>query len=227
MSTHRRWPLLVTLGATAAALCLSPRAWAQPPELPATIVTLGGRAEISRTSGPVWAGAALRDELLPGDGVRTLGGRLTVRTASGQALRLGPRTQVFFAAGDARAAGASTRARVDGGRLWVSVLPNSPAPTHIALRAGPVTVTARGGGAGITMNPDGSVLVGVFHGSLTCAGAGWERALAQDQELLVPAAGAPAKDVATLKRDKRDLEWIKWNEQQDAAGGYGARRPEK
>jgi hypothetical protein len=77
------------------------------------------------------------------------------------------------------------------------------------------------------MNPDGSVLVGVYHGSVTCAGAGWERALGEDQELLVPAAGAPKKEVVKLKRDKRDVEWLKWNEQQDLAGGYGARRPEK
>ena len=40
---------------------------AQPQELPAQIVTLGGRAELSRKSGP-WAAAALRDELSAGDG---------------------------------------------------------------------------------------------------------------------------------------------------------------
>ena len=69
---------------------------AQPQELPAMIATLGGRAELSRKSGP-WAAAALRDELSAGDAVRTIGGRLTVLTASGQALRLGARTQIVFA----------------------------------------------------------------------------------------------------------------------------------
>lgn len=227
MSTRKRWPLLMTLGVVAVAgFCLSPRVTAaQPPELPAKIVTLGGHAEISRKSQPAWTAAALRDELLPGDGVRTLGGRLTLRTGSGQALRLGSQTQVVFA--DSPAAAGPTSLRMDAGWLWVAVRPNSPGPTHIELRVGPVTVTARGGGAGITMNPDGSVLVGVYHGSVSCAGAGWERVLMQDQELLVPAAGAPSPAVAKLKRDKRDTAWIKWNEQQDLAGGYGARRAEQ
>jgi hypothetical protein len=43
----------------------------------------------------------------------------------------------------------------------------------------------------------------------------------------VPAGEAPKKDVVKLKRDKRDAGWLKWNEQQDLAGGYGSRRVEK
>jgi hypothetical protein len=194
---------------------------AQPRELPAKIATLGGRAELSRKAAP-WAAAALRDELSAGDGVRTIAGRLTVRTASGQSLRLGARTQIVFAADDAPVTPGPTRLRMDGGLLWVSVMPNSPVSTHIEVHAGPVTVTARGGGATIGMNPDGSVVVAVYHGGVTVSGEGWERALTQDQALLVPPVGAP-KETGKLKREKRDVEWAKWNEQQDRAGGYGAR----
>ena len=194
---------------------------AQPQELPATIATLGGRAELSRKSAP-WAAAALRDELSAGDGVRTIAGRLTVRTASGQSLRLGARTQLVFAADNAPVTPGPTRLRMDGGLLWVSVMPNSPVSTHIEVRAGPATVTARGGGATIGMNPDGSVLVAVYHGGVMVSGQGWQRALTQDQTLLVPPVGAP-KETGNLKREKRDVEWAKWNEQQDGAGGYGSR----
>ena len=194
---------------------------AQPQELPAKIATLGGRAELSRKSAP-WAAAALRDELSAGDGVRTIAGRLTVRTASGQSLRLGARTQIVFAAADAPVTPGPTRLRMDGGLLWVSVMPNSPVSTHIEVRAGPATVTARGGGATIGMNPDGSIVVAVYHGGVTVSGEGWQRALAQDQALIVPLVGTP-KETGTLKREKRDAEWAKWNEQQDGAGGYGAR----
>ena len=117
------------------------RAWpclaaAQPQELPAQIVTLGGRAELSRKTGP-WAAAALRDELSAGDAVRTIAGRLTVLTASGQALRLGARTQIVFAGDDAPVTAGPTRLRMDGGLLWVSVMPSSPLSTHIEVRAGP------------------------------------------------------------------------------------------
>ena len=111
---------------------------------------------------------------------------------------------------------------MDGGLLWVSVMPNSPPSTHIEVRAGPATVTASGGGATIGTNPDGSVVVAVYHGGVTVSGEGWQRALAQDQRLLVPPVGAP-KETGPLKRERRDAEWAKWNEQQDRAGGYGAR----
>jgi ferric-dicitrate binding protein FerR (iron transport regulator) len=196
-------------------------AGAQPQELPAKIATLGGRAELSRKSAP-WAAAALRDELSAGDGVRTIAGRLTVRTASGQSLRLGARTQIVFAADDAPVTPGPTRLRMDGGLLWVSVLPNSPLSTHIEVRAGPATVTARGGGVSIGMNPDGSVVVAVYHGAVTVSGEGWQRALTQDQALIVPPVGAPV-ETRKLKREQRDAAWAKWNEQQDQAGGYGAR----
>jgi hypothetical protein len=194
---------------------------AQPQELPAKIATLGGRAELSRKSAP-WAAAALRDELSAADGVRTIAGRLTVRTASGQSLRLGARTQIVFAADDAPVTPGPTRLRMDSGLLWVSVVLNGPLSTHIEVRAGPATVTFRGGGGTIGVNPDGSVVVTVYHGGVTVSGEGWQRALTQDQTLLVPPVGAP-KETGKLKREKRDVEWAKWNEQQDRAGGYGAR----
>jgi hypothetical protein len=216
---ERRLPLFAFMTAVFGAWpCL---AAAQPQELPAKIATLGGRAELSRKSAP-WAAAALRDELSASDGVRTSTGRLTVRTGSGQSLRLGARTQIVFAADDAPVTPGPTRLRMDGGLLWVSVMPNSPPSAHIEVRAGPATVTARGGGATIGMNPDGSVVVAVYHGGVTVSGEGWQGALTQDQALLVPPVGAP-KETGKLKRERRDVEWAKWNEQQDRAGGYGAR----
>src|SRR6187200_2236523 len=113
---------------------------AQPQELPAQIVTLGGRAELSRRAGP-WAAAALRDELSAGDAVRTIAGRLAVLTGSAQSLRLGAHTQIVFAADAPPATPGPTQVRMNGGLLWVSVMPNSPPSTHIEVRAGPATVT--------------------------------------------------------------------------------------
>jgi hypothetical protein len=210
--------VLVALGGS------SHLASAQPRELPATIVTLGGHAEISRRAAPAWSPAALRGEVGAGDAVRVGGGRLTLRTSSGQSVRLAPSSQVLLLDGDAAASG-PTRLRLDGGRIWVAVQPTAPAADQIEVVAGPVTALVRGGGAGIATNPDGSVTVAASHGSVTCSGPGWERALAEGQELLVPPTGAP-KPAVKLKRDKRDLDWLKWNEDQDLAGGYGGRRPE-
>jgi len=225
MRIRDAWPLLVALGLIAVASAIAEMASAQPAELPARVVTLGGRAEVWKKGTPAWADAALRDDVGEGDGVRTLAGRLTLRTTSGQTVRLGPRTQVFLAQSDQNAEG-PTRLRMDGGRLWLSALPNQPPMARMELQAGPVTVIGRDGGASVAMNPDGSVLVGVSHGAFRCLGTGWQRSLVQGQQLTVTAAGAPL-EVAKLKRDKADADWIKWNEQQDLAGGYSAPRAER
>jgi hypothetical protein len=185
-------------------------------------VTVGGTAELSRRGAPAWQRASLRDEVDAGDGARTAGGRLTLRTASGQSVRLAPRSQVFVL--DGGGAG-PIRLRLDTGRIWVAVTPNAVASNQIEVRAGPAAVLVRNGGAAIAMNADGSISIGVSHGAATCSGSGWERSLAEGQELVVPAAGAP-KEPAKLKRDKRDVDWLKWNELQDVAGGYGGPRPE-
>jgi hypothetical protein len=111
---------------------------------------------------------------------------------------------------------------MDGGLLWIAVKPASPPATQITVRAGPATVSVRGGGASVAMNADGSVTVAVYHGATAVAAAGWQRDLAQDQQVVIPPSGPP-KEIVPLKREKRDAEWAKWNEQQDRAGGFGAR----
>lgn len=217
-SKRRRLSLALATAVLATWPCV---AAAQPQEGPATIATLAGRAERSRQQGP-WTPAALRDQLSAGDAVRTIGGRLTVRTHSGQSLRLGAHTQIVFATVAAPGAPAPMRVRLDGGLMWVAVLSGSPVPSQIEVRAGGASITVRGGGTSIGTNPDGSVSVSVYRGAALASGEGWQRPLAQDQVLVVPPTGAP-KETGALKRDKRDAEWAKWNEQQDSAGDYGAR----
>ncbi len=200
-------------------------AWAQPKELPAQVVTLGGPAELHKKDAPAWGPAALRDELGVGDSVRTqVGGRITLKTASGQAVRLGSRSQVAILASEVEAG--PTRVRLDNGWLWVAVSPNSPPPTQIEVRAGPGVVTVRGAGVGLRRAADGGVLVQVHHGSAVCAGPEkqWERTLTGPQELLIPASGTPGAPVP-LTVDKLEITWVKWNADQDLAGGYGGAKP--
>jgi len=200
-------------------------AWAQPKELPAQVVTLGGPAELHKKGAAAWAAAALRAELGEGDSVRTqVGGRVTLKTASGQALRLGSRSQVAVLGPESDAG--PTRVRLDNGWLWVAVSPNSPPPTQIEVRAGSGVVTVRGAGVGLRRGPDGAVLVQVHHGSAVCAGPDrqWERTLTGPQELLIPASGMPGTPMA-LTVDKLEVTWVKWNADQDLAGGYGGAKP--
>jgi hypothetical protein len=202
---------------------------AQPQELPAKIVTLGGPAEIYLKGTPAWAPATLRADIGEGDSVRTqLGGRVTLRTASGQALRLGSRSQLaLLAPPSADAAPGPTRVRLDSGWLWVAVIPGSPAPTHVEVLAGPAVVTVRGSGVGLRRSPDGALLVQVHHGTAVCTGPDrqWERVLTGPQQLLVPASGTPGEP-STLTVDKLEETWVRWNADQDIAGGYGGRKPE-
>ena len=219
-----RMPLVVVLAL--AALCPPWRAMAQPSEWPFRIVTVGGEAEVFRKSAGTWSAATLRAELQPGDAARTMGGRLTLRTVSGQAVRLAPLSRVSLL--EAGAPDRPTRLTVDGGSVWVAVLPGSPPREQIEARTGAVTVTVRGSGMGITVNRDGSVIVRVYHGIAECAGPGtgqpWSRILTDEQELSVASADVPG-DVRKVKRDKTDAAWVKWNEEQDLAGGYGGKPP--
>ena len=207
---------------------VAPGAWAQPRELPAKLVTLGGTAELNQKGTPAWAPAVLRGDVGEGDSVRTqLGGRVTLRTASGQALRLGSRSQIALLASEGGAAPGPTRVRLDSGWLWVAVMPGSPASTQIEVRAGPAVVTVRGAGVGLRRSADGALLVQVHHGSAVCAGPDrqWERTLTGPQQLVVPASGVPAQPVA-LAVDPLETTWVRWNADQDLAGGYGGKPPQ-
>ncbi|HET7875728.1 MAG TPA: FecR family protein [Methylomirabilota bacterium] len=211
-------------------LAVAPAA-AQPKELPATVVTRAGPAETFIKGSPAWTPANLRAQVNEGDGVRTLpGGRLAVRTASGQVLRLAQLTQIFFLAPDGQAGDRPVLVKMDSGWLWVAVMPGSPPRSQIEVRAGPASVTVRGTGAGIRLNRDGSVLIRVFHGEALCAGPDaerrWERVLKEGWELLVLAAGAPAEP-RRLTREEQDEEWLRWNEEQDLAGEYGGKPPKR
>jgi len=42
--------------------------------------------------------------------------------------------------------------------------------------------------------------------------------------LLIPASGTPGAPVA-LTVDKLEATWVKWNADQDLAGGYGGTKP--
>jgi len=207
---------------------VAPGAWAQPRELPAKLVTLGGTAELYQKGTPAWAPAVLRADVGEGDSVRTqLGGRVTLRTASGQALRLGSRSQIVLLASEGADTPRPTRVRLDSGWLWVAVMPGSPASTQIEVRAGPAVVTIHGSGVGLRRSADGALLVQVHHGSAACAGPDrqWERTLTGPQQLVVPASGVPAQPVA-LAVDPLETTWVRWNADQDLAGGYGGKPPQ-
>jgi len=156
--------------------------------------------------------------------VTQVGGRVTLKTASGQALRLGSRSQLALLPAEGEEG--PTRVRLDNGWLWVAVSPNSSIPTQVEVRAGPGAVTVRGAGVGLRRGADGAVLVQVHHGTAVCAGPNrqWERTLTGPQELLIPASGIPGAPVA-LTVDKLEVTWVKWNADQDLAGGYGGAKP--
>ncbi|HEV8441661.1 MAG TPA: FecR family protein [Methylomirabilota bacterium] len=206
-----------------------PAEWlaAQAAERPLRVVTVGGQAEVYKAGTSTGKPARLREELEPADAVRTIAGRLTLRTGSGQAVRLGPSSRLTLLEAPAAQ---PTRVRLDGGTLWAAVLPGSPPAEHLEVLADAVTLSVRGSGAGITLTPDRSVRVRVYHGAVECSGpAGerrWTRVLAAEQELLIPAGAAPGNP-RKLTRDKLDAAWVKWNEDQDLSGGYGGKRPER
>jgi hypothetical protein len=213
----------------AALLMAAASAGAQPAELPATVVTLTGKAELFKKGDTKWGTAELRDEVREGDGVRTNPAvRTTLRTGGGHSIRLAALTQVFILA----PSGASTdpqpvRLRLDRGWLWVAVTPGVHAQAPIEVIAGPARVAVREGGVGFRLNRDGSVIVRTYHGLAVVRGSSpagtWERSLPELQEVLVPASGPPPENRKITREEGEGL-WVLWNEEQDYVA-YGGKAP--
>jgi hypothetical protein len=197
-------------------------------ERPFRVVTVAGRAEALPAGASAWRPAALRAELGPGGAARTLQGRLTLTGASGQQLRLAPLSGISLL--DGGPPDEATEVRLNAGSVWVAVKPGSPTGEQLEVQAVVATVAVGGGGVEITLGRDGSALVRVFHGAASCSGPGterqWNRTLGDGQELFVSSDGRPG-ETRRLDRDKVDPDWVKWNEDQDLAGGYGSRPAEK
>src|SRR5262245_24028624 len=180
MNGHGR---LVWSAIVAGTLALT--SWAVAAERPLQVMTLAGQGETQR-SGAGWAPAMLRGEVQPGDAVRTLTGRLTLVSPSGQAIRLAPSSRIVLL--DSDAPDQPTRVRLDGGAAWAAVRPGSPVGEQVEILTRSAAIRVRGSGVGVAVASDGSVLVRVYHGTAECAGVGadrpWTRALVQGQELV-------------------------------------------
>ena len=194
-------------------------------DLPLRVVTISGKGEVYQKGTDKWTEAALKADVGPGGGARALAGsRLTLRSPSGQSLRLGARSRltVLEPAGPDQ----PTRVKLETGALWVAVVPDSPPRETVVVETGAASIAVRGGGVWVTLAPEGAIQVRVFHGGAEVSGPGarreWTRALAADSDLFVPAVGTPAP-VRKLEREKLQLDWVKWNEDQDRAGGYAAK----
>ena len=206
-------------------------ALAQPKELPATVVTLTGKAEMYKKGDTKWNSVDLRDQLNEGDGLRTGPGvRATLRTVGGHAIRLSALGQVFLMAPRPGAPEPQpVRARLDRGWLWVAVTPGIHAQAPIEVIAGPARVAVRDGGVGFRLNRDGSVLVRTYHGLAVVRSsepsATWERSLPEQLEVLVPPAGPPAEN-RPITRELAENNWALWNEEQDYVA-YGGKAPQR
>jgi len=181
------------------------------------VVTIVGQAEVRKSPEADWGPARLRAAIAPGGAARTSAGRLSLRTAGGQTLRMDRGSAIEFVPADHAA-----RVRLGEGSVWAAVAPLSPPGAHLSVETGPVVVSVREGGVGIAFASDGSVVIRVYHGSAECTGTSpdrpWSRALTDGQELSVSAA---AQLGATSTFDRSTLEpWAIWNEDQDLAGGY-------
>ena len=200
----------------------------QSGEWPLRVVTVAGRAETQPGGAAAWVAAKLRAELAAGAAARTLEGRLTLKTPSEQSLRLAPVSRVVLL--EAKAPDQPTAVRLDAGTVWVAVMPGSPARERFEVQTAPATVVVEDGGVEIALGRDGAAVVRVYHGAATCSGPGtereWSRALGAGQELVI-AGGARPGETRKFDRDRIDPAWAKWNEDQDLAGGYGAKPSEK
>ncbi len=223
--------LWVTVMILATAVAWAEPVAAQPKELPATVVTLTGKAEWFKKGDTKWNPADLRDQLNEGDGVRTGPGvRAALRTGGGNAIRLAALTQIFLVPPPPGGLDPQpVRVRLDRGWLWVAVTPGVHAHAPLEVIAGPARVAVRDGGVSFRLNRDGSVLVRTHHGLAVVGSAdrsgSWERSLPEDLEMLVPPSGPPLEN-RKITRDLAENNWALWNEEQDYVA-YGGKLPQR
>jgi hypothetical protein len=114
--------------------------------------------------------------------------------------------------------------------VWAAVLPGSPPKAQIEVQTSAASVLVGAGGAEVTANRFGATLVRVFHGKAACTGVGagaqWSQMLVEGQELLIPTAGRPGPPTK-IDREKLNLDWTTWNDEQDVAGGFRVLPPPK
>jgi hypothetical protein len=191
------------------------------------VVTIAGRAEVQGAGANMWSAAKLRADLGLGASVRTVRGRIVLETPSGQEVRLAGLSKVSLLEPDAEM---PTPVRLDAGSVWVAVTPGTASRQQIEIQGQAATVVVSRGGVLLALGQDGAVLVRVYHGAATASGPGterrWSRAVAEGQEMLVPSGGAPEAP-RKIAEDKNVADWVKWNEDQDRAGGFGSPAPEK
>src|SRR5262249_30689877 len=114
-------------------------------DTPLLVVTVVGQAEIRRTDTAGWSPAVLRAEIAPGGAARTALGRLSLRTASGQTVRMDRSSAVDLVP----ASGQPTRVRLEAGSIWVAVLPASSPADRVEVEARGVVVSVPEGGVGV------------------------------------------------------------------------------
>ena len=213
--------------ATVVLLAIGGGASARAGEWPFHVVTVAGQIQLQAPGATTWSAAKLKAELGAGASARALRGRLVLETPSGQELRLAGLTKVSLLEGNPEF---PTPIRIDAGSVWVAVTPGTPASAQLEVQGKAASVLVSGGGASVALGQDGAVLVRVYHGTATATGPGterrWSHALAQGQELLVAAAGVPGLPQKIVPNEA-EAEWVKWNEDQDLAGGYGSPTPAK
>jgi hypothetical protein len=218
--------------ALACALLAATPVAAQPKEAPLTASTISGPSEIILKNGS-WVPVKLRDTIAEGDGAR--GACRWPADPPHQQRQLDPPRPAYpdlrlRAAGERPAGGptvgAPLKVKLDGGRIWVSVLPLTVTRAPIEVEAGHATVGVRSGGTSLRTNSDGSVLVRCYHGLgvvRATSGPAWERPLKGGEELLVPLSGAPPA-TRLITSDPEEVNWVKWNSDQDIVA-YGMPAP--
>ena len=196
-------------------------------EWPFRMVTVEGRVEMQIPGATAWSAGKLRAELQAGSSARTLRGRLTLETPSDQEVRLAGLSKVSLLDGNPDV---PTPVRIDAGMVWVAVSPGTPSNNQLEIQGKAASVLVSGGGVSVALGQDGAMLVRVYHGAATATGPGtdrrWSRPLGEGEELLVAAAGVPGPAQKIVPKEA-EAEWVKWNEDQDHAGGYGSPTPPK
>ena len=205
----------------------------------AQVSALDGRAQRSR--GAARTGLRLGTAVAQGDILETQpGARLEIRFSDNSVLRLGPSARLQLAEAHFGAGRRKLSARLFFGKLWAKVTSVIQGEQQFQIETENAVAGVRGTTFRVDANPDKSVLVRVYDGSVAVGkGAApaekaggerrevpgpqevsreqWEKLVGRQMQIFISADGAPGDPEAFSPDVDKDDPFARWNQERDAA----------
>jgi Flp pilus assembly protein TadD len=197
---HRLCLVLATFAATSV--------WAAPKS--ASIVSLAGKGEVRSTGGADWASAATKQDLFSGDFVRTGDlSQMAILFVDNTQIRLNQNSQLQIKSLTDSASG-PTAVKLNAGRAWGQIKPQTGGPTagapRVAMETPSATMSIRGTDWEVEVAANGKTQLVVLSGVVEMGNDHGQITVGRNEAAIAEIGKAPVKIVLTQPRER--VQWV-------------------